>query len=187
MPLDPVVYAQTGDQYDDLLPMAVEPEEEVGFEEIQKQMGILLILVSKDRRNNLHHRSEMAEKAHRVEVKKQVDTFRGWELPFFTGGKCTLQLAKLGTLVAPAEWKESVTALVNGADQTADVIKQLFDTSVQGNRTEIGAQAEHLRSISEQIRHEHQRYLSDEAEAIRKFEQQRNKQEDFMMSMARGG
>lgn len=168
---------------------STEPEanEEIGFEEIQKQMGIMLINVTKERRNYYHLQSELYDKAYKVQVEKHVATFRGKGPLVNIAAKMLLQGAKICLLPVDEGTQKKMSAIIDTGDHLVNGINQVFDNSVAANRTEASSHSEQLRSMAEQKRHEHQKYLSEEAEAMRKFEQQRNKQDDFMLSMAKGG
>jgi hypothetical protein len=167
--------------------------DEIDFEEIEKEMGKMLIFVSRDRRNYYHLQSGVLDNEYKEQVKKNVETYRGWGVLAFTAGKCALQLVKLGTLTQPENgsiFSIPTKDIVKGADfsdHIADAIKEVYNNSVGANRTEASAQADYLKSIAEQKRQEHQKYIQDEGDSVRKFEQARQKRNDFELSMARGG
>ena len=164
---------------------------EIDFEEIEKAMGILLIYVTRDRRNHYHTQTGILDKEHKEQIKIHVRTFRGEGPLVYSAFKIGLQAVKVGApFVIPANPNNDIlgkiTAAAGFGETGADLIKQLYDNSVGANRVEASSQSDHLKSLAEQKRNEHSKYLQEEGDAVRKHEQARNRRDDFMLSMARG-
>lgn len=161
-------------------------EDEVDFEQIEKEVGVLLIKLAGDGYNTYHVYQLTLEKGWREQVKKNADTYRGWEPVIATAAKCGLQIAKIGSFMVPEDLSKQISGGADTIERLVDTVKHFLDNSVTATRIEVSADADHLKSLTEQRRQEMQKWFQELGDAIRKFEQSRNKRDDFMLSMARG-
>lgn len=187
--------------------------EEPSFEEIEKEIGKMLIFIMRDRRNHYHAQSEVFEKEYKEQVKKQADSYRGWAPVIFMTGEIALASVTVLSFAAPQavkgviertpmrvylekfydanrqfklpEMSQEITKISSESEKIFSSIKNFHSNAVGAHRTELSAYSELARSHSEQKRQEHQKYLGEEQEAMRNFNQARNKRDDFMMGYAR--
>lgn len=82
-------------------------------------------------------------------------------------------------------FSEKTAKSIDAVDKILQAIRGVKDLRDQGVRVETGAEMQLMQSISENRNQEHQKYGQEEADALRSFEQRRNKREDFELGMAR--
>lgn len=226
--IDPVTNSSLPDAAESVDNSIIEKASEIDFEEIEREVGKMLILVYRDRRNVYHAQSQKLRDAYKAQIKVNADSYRNIAPIVFAVGSSALQCCSVLVVAVPqiapktqsifqnifnsnrdclqlrrycdesgcvnvatmspkniskmTNQVAKVTDTLNGVLQQIKGVKDLRD---QGTRVETGAEMQHMQSLSENRSHEHTKYTQEEADAIRSFEQRRNKREDFELGMAR--
>ncbi len=185
--IDPI---KTAAPYVEFVPYESEVEEEVDFEQIEREMGKMMITIMRDRSNNYFVLSEAAGKEWMAQVKNNAGNYswRKWNVtafPVVKIGLDVLQVAVIGFSGAQMKKVEPILKTVGYVQSTVDTAKQFFDTLDAGTRTEGQAKAELSKLLFERNEREAQSSEQQTAESFRKMEDARRRREDMEQAMAR--
>lgn len=174
----------------EMLAVGDEPEQEIDFEQVEREMGKMMITIMRDRSNHYFILSESAGKEWIAQVKNNAGQYswRKWNITAFPAVKIGLDVLQVSVIAfsgSPMKDIEPVLKTVGYAQSTVETAKQFFDTLDAGARTEGQAKAELSKLLFERNEREAQSSEQQTAESFRKMEDARRRREDMEQAMAR--
>ncbi len=164
------------------------PNEEIDFEQIEREMSRMMIFIMRDRSKHFSELSDCACKTWISQVKDNAGQYRKWNVWAFPAAKITLdvvQIALIGTSGFQPKKIDGFLKIAGAMQSSVDAVKQIFDSFDAATRTEGQAKSELSKLLFERNEREQQSFEQQTAEYFRKTEDARRRREDMEQAMAR--